>query len=174
MAKPGGRLTAATVMAMLLLTACVGGSNPSGEDAGAGTSASSSTSQPTSAAAASHQQLVAFAQALGPIQLDYAAAARAYKQDVLDKSVEDALVDAQKLEQICVSAASLAPSGDDQIDANWPLFASECKAGWTLIIEAFQNKDRSLLSPAHAHFDQGARHLRTVSLRLLALGVSPT
>lgn len=173
MAKPRGRLTAATVMAMLLLTACVGGSNSSGDDAGAGRSASSSTSEPASASA-SHQQLVAFAQALGPIQVDYAAAARTYKQDVLDKSVEDALVDAQKLEQICVSAARLAPSGDDQVDANWPLFASECKAGWTLIIEAFQNKDRSLLSPAHAHFDQGARHLRTVSLRLLALGVSPT
>lgn len=114
-----------------------------------------------------------FSRELQPLLREYKAAAQDYKQDVLDKDVRSAIVDARRLKEICTSAAGITPSGDEAIDTNWPLFTSECQTGWTLIIRAFETDDRDLITQAHAHFDQDAKHMRTVTLRLIALDALP-
>lgn len=173
MQELGGRLAAATAAAVLTLTACSSASDTPINGTGSAPPLSSSPSTSTEASASSRQQVATFSRELQPLLRDYKTAAQDYKQDVIDKDLPSAVVDARRLKEVCTSAASLTPSGDEVIDTNWPLFTSECQTGWNLIIRAFETNDRELITQAHAHFDQDAKHMRVVTLRLIALDALP-
>jgi hypothetical protein len=165
MTRSGGRLLVA-MMAMVALTAC-GSSGSSGSGgsttSAAGASASASTSEDIG-------KLTAFAEAIGPLQLDYTTTAQDYKKAVLGKDLKSAIADAEKLDGICAKEARLDTSGDDVVDTEWPAFASDCQTGWALILQGYQKKDATLIKQAHTYFDSANTHLLAVSKQLISLG----